>query len=173
MRVRKLNLVVFVVALVVAAYLGFADLALPSDKVVHLAVFFVLTVLFYWLFDTQSTRTVRNLTLVVCTLAGGIGSEFVQGLLPYRTFDPIDILANVIGSLLALVLSTIYHKKLLENRRKLRYEQLRNSIPPDTDDVNFDMDVERSNDLSRFTSTEDLSLQAPSRDVELDHLGVD
>lgn len=57
----------------------------------------------------------------------------------------------------------IYHKKFIEQKRQERYEQLRNSIPPDNEDVDFDMDLEsgaqsdRSNDLSRFSSKEDIS----------------
>jgi hypothetical protein len=176
MRVRKFTLVLFALALLGAGYLGFADIKLVNDKVIHFTVFFLLTALFYWLFDTQSTRTIRNMTFLLCTLGGGIGSEFVQGMLPYRTFDPLDILCNLLGSTLALIISIIYHKKLLEQRRQHRYEQLRNSIPPEVGDVNFDMDVENkqvrsTNDLSRFTSTEDLSKLQDN--VELDHLGVD
>ena len=181
MRIRKINCFVFVALLVIAAYLGFADVQVQNDKLVHFTVFFILTTMFYWLFDAQSTRTIRNLTVVVCTLGGGVISEFIQGLLPYRTFDLWDIACNVGGSLLAVVLSVVYHKKILEKKRQQRYEQLRSSIPEEPEDVNFDMDVESRpsrNDLSRFTSTEDVSqigdsIRENNKDVELDHLGVD
>ena len=42
----------------------------------------------------------------------------MQALLPNgREFDPYDILANVLGSGLALLLSSWYHKRMLERRR--------------------------------------------------------
>ena len=48
---------------------------------------------------------------------GGIGSEFVQSMLPYKSFDPYDIVANELGAGLALGLMQWYHKRMLERRR--------------------------------------------------------
>lgn len=51
----------------------------------------------------------------------GLGSEALQGLLPNgRQFDPVDIAANVAGSALALSLCTIYHKRMLDRKRRAR-----------------------------------------------------
>lgn len=51
----------------------------------------------------------------------GLGSEVLQGLVPNgRNFDPIDIAANVVGSLAALGLCTLYHKRMLERKRRLK-----------------------------------------------------
>jgi VanZ family protein len=36
--------------------------------------------------------------LALVTIAGGTGLEFAQGLVPYRTFDFHDAIANVIGA---------------------------------------------------------------------------
>ena len=45
----------------------------------------------------------------------------LQGLLPNgRQSDPIDIAANVVGSLLALGLCTLYHKRMLDRRRRAK-----------------------------------------------------
>lgn len=53
------------------------------------------------------------------TIGLGLGSEFLQSLLPNgREFDPIDIGANILGSLTALGLCNIYHKRMLDRRRK-------------------------------------------------------
>lgn len=53
------------------------------------------------------------------TVGLGLGSEIVQTLLPNdRTFDPLDIGANMIGSLIALGLCTLYHKRMLDRRRR-------------------------------------------------------
>lgn len=86
----------------------------------HFVTFFLLTVLFYWILDTNRRRTL-NLTLLVCTACLGVGSEFLQGLLPNgRVFDLYDIAANVFGSLAAVGLCTWYHKRMLERRRQAR-----------------------------------------------------
>jgi len=55
----------------------------------------------------------------------GIGSEILQALLPNdRSFDPFDVLANVVGSLSAVGLCTWYHKRMLDRRRKARFGAL-------------------------------------------------
>lgn len=56
----------------------------------------------------------------VCLGFGAIGSEFVQGLLPYRQFDPMDIVANLLGSTTSLLLMQWYHNRMLERRRLTR-----------------------------------------------------
>jgi VanZ like family. len=61
-------------------------------------------------------------TLVVCTLGLGIGSEVVQGFLPNgRDFDVFDIVANVVGSVGAVGLCSWYHRRMMERRRQSRY----------------------------------------------------
>lgn len=60
----------------------------------------------------------------------GLGSEIVQGLLPNgRQFDLLDIAANIFGSLLGLGLSTVYHKRMLDRRRKKKGYGI---VPQDT-----------------------------------------
>lgn len=45
----------------------------------------------------------------------------MQGLLPNgRQVDPLNIAANVIASLLALGLCTLYHKRMLDRRRRAK-----------------------------------------------------
>lgn len=53
------------------------------------------------------------------TFGLGLGSEFLQSILPNgRVFDPVDIGANLLGSLAALGLCNLYHKRMLDRRRK-------------------------------------------------------
>lgn len=95
-----------------------------SDKALHFLTFFALTAAFYFILDTTRRRVV-NITLVVCTLLLGVGSEVAQGLLPNdREFDPWDVLANVLGSLSALGLASLYHKRNVERRRRAKYSAL-------------------------------------------------
>ena len=93
--------------------------------------FFLLSLIFYWIPDTTRRRTLQ-LTLIVCTAVLGIGSEIVQGILPNgRSFDPFDLLANIVGSLGAVGLCSWYHRRMLERRRKARFGALGDA----TDDV--------------------------------------
>lgn len=114
---------VFFLLLLIAGYAGLSSLQVASivnDKVLHLATFFILTVVFYWIVDTNRRRTL-NFTLVVCTLCLGIGSEFLQAFLPNgRDFDLYDIIANIVGSLAGLSVCSWYHKRMLERRRSRR-----------------------------------------------------
>lgn len=110
--------------LLLAAYAGFTTLQIGeyvNDKVLHFITFFILTVVFYWVVDTNRRRTL-NLTLIVCTLCLGVGSEFVQSFLPNdRDFDLYDIVANVVGSLAGVGLCSWYHKRMLERRRQRKH----------------------------------------------------
>ena len=106
-----------------AAYLGLSSgiqVAQVNDKVLHFVTFFILTLTFYWILDTTRRRNL-NLTLLIVTFGLGLGSEVLQAFLPNgRQFDPLDIAANIVGSLLALGLCTIYHKRMLDRKRRAR-----------------------------------------------------
>jgi VanZ family protein len=106
-----------------------------SDKVIHFLTCFALTLTFYFILDT-SRRRVLHLTLAVCTLGVGVGSEIVQGFLPNdRKFDPLDVLANVVGSLAALGLATWYHRRSAERRRRAKYSVLEGNLPEGEGDL--------------------------------------
>ena len=112
-KIRKHILLLFIITGILTAYLGFADISLPHDKLIHFTMFFIMSFLFYWIIDINSipnfSNHLRNITFVLCTLIGGIGSEFLQNYLsPTRTFDYYDILTNICGSVSAIILSDIY-----------------------------------------------------------------
>ncbi|KAI1505032.1 VanZ domain protein, partial [Biscogniauxia marginata] len=123
MRIRLPFAGIFFLLCLLAGYAGLSSLqvdAVVNDKVLHVVTFFLLTVVFYWIIDTNRRRTL-NLTLVVCTLVLGVGSEFLQGFLPNgRSFDLYDIVANVVGSLAGLALCSWYHMRMLERKRQRR-----------------------------------------------------
>lgn len=133
-----MTIVSFVILLVFASSLGLLPhSALPStpaaaqpyipsqsDKALHFLCFFALTATFYFILDT-SRRRVIQITLIVCTLVLGVGSEVAQGLLPNdREFDPWDVLANVLGSLAALGLASSYHRRASDRRRRAKFSAL-------------------------------------------------
>ncbi|KAB5542403.1 hypothetical protein GE09DRAFT_1244645 [Coniochaeta sp. 2T2.1] len=115
-----LSLATFTILLLLSAYAGLSSVQpglLINDKILHFATFFLLTLAFYWILDTNRRRAL-HFTLVTCTLCLGVGSEFLQAFLPNgRDFDLFDIVANVVGSLGALGLCGWYHKRMLERRR--------------------------------------------------------
>ncbi|OAA62928.1 VanZ domain protein [Cordyceps fumosorosea ARSEF 2679] len=121
MRIRFTFAGVFLLLLLLAAYAGLTKLQLShliNDKLLHFLTFFLLTVVFYWVVDTNRRRTI-NMTFAVCTLILGVGSEFLQSVLPNdRDFDAYDIAANLAGSLLGLGLCSWYHRRMLERRRQ-------------------------------------------------------
>lgn len=67
-----------------------------GDKLGHLAAYGSLMFWFALLYPERALRWRYALGFV----AMGIGLEFVQGGLAYRTFDVLDMLANTIGVLL-------------------------------------------------------------------------
>ncbi|SPO04471.1 related to VanZ domain protein [Cephalotrichum gorgonifer] len=123
MRIRLPFAGVFFFLLLIAGYAGLSSLqtgAHVNDKFLHFITFLLLTIVFYWVVDTNRRRTL-NLTLIVCTGILGVGSEFLQSVIPNgRNFDFFDIVANVAGSCAGLGLCTWYHLRMLERRRMRR-----------------------------------------------------
>jgi len=122
MRIRSYPAVAFAALILISAYIGLAPNTVPSwkqsDKVLHFIVFFLLTLCFYWILETNKRRTLQ-LTLFVCTFGLSVGSEIVQALLPNgREFDPFDVVCNVAGSGSAIAICLWYHKRMLERKRQ-------------------------------------------------------
>lgn len=142
MRIRYPFAGAFIFLLILAAYIGLlphsASPSVPSqlqpnDKFLHVVTFFLLSLIFYWIPDTTRRRTLQ-LTLIVCTVVLGIGSEIVQGILPNgRSFDPFDLLANIVGSLGAVGLCSWYHRRMLDRRRKARFGALGDGADDDVE----------------------------------------
>ncbi|KAG6298092.1 hypothetical protein E4U09_001088 [Claviceps aff. purpurea] len=151
---------VFLLLLLIAGYAGLSKLqlgGLVNDKVVHLITFFILTIVFYWIVDTNRRRTL-NMTLVVCTLCLGVGSEFVQSILPNdREFDLYDIVANLVGSLAGLGLCSLYHKRMLERKRN---QKAYNTVPgEDEEDVELRAGQETGITVADVHSSQPRSLE--------------
>lgn len=70
-----------------------------SDKLAHLLGYACLAG--WWAISLPK----RPLLVLLLASAFGIGIEFLQGQTAYRSFDPIDMLANSAGCLLGLLLA--------------------------------------------------------------------
>ncbi|PWN25253.1 hypothetical protein BDZ90DRAFT_85871 [Jaminaea rosea] len=116
--VRPALLLLNIVDLLLLGLLGFhpaSSTVVPlNDKLLHFICFFLASLLFYSIWDVPSTTRRTSpfyrylplgLSFFVCFLVGGVGSEFVQALLPYKRFDWWDVVANLAGSSLGLWVS--------------------------------------------------------------------
>ena len=84
-------------------------LGIPTDKLVHFAMFFPFPILAFFAFD-KYTETVKSTLLFVCvTFVVGVllalGTELGQAhLTDYRSGDPLDLLADCLALFLSSVL---------------------------------------------------------------------
>jgi VanZ family protein len=67
-----------------------------SDKLGHFLAYGSLMLWFCFLYTATKTR----IGYAVGFVAMGVGLEFIQGMLGYRTYEVFDMLANAIGVLL-------------------------------------------------------------------------
>lgn len=130
LKVRPALIVLNILDLIVLGLLGFhpkSSTWLPfNDKVLHFFCFFFATALFYAIWDIDSTTRRSSphfwrpmplfLCVFVCFFVGGIGSEVVQSLLPYKQFDIWDVVANLLGSSLGLWVSYWAEKRVRLDR---------------------------------------------------------
>ncbi|KDN50816.1 hypothetical protein K437DRAFT_254985 [Tilletiaria anomala UBC 951] len=141
LRLRPAFIVLNVLDLVLLGFLGFhpnaRDYVAINDKILHFLCFFIATALFYCIFDVDDSarrywfwrHASLYLTFVTCFVVGCIGSEIVQSLLPYKIFQWGDVIANLCGSALGLLVS--YHA---EARYRVRREIERLYQPLDAED---------------------------------------
>jgi len=128
------------------AFLGFTNFsrALPlNDKLLHFICFAVATGVFYFIFDVEEeARRIwfwRNAGLIftafVCFFCGGILSEFVQSMLPYKQFQKGDVVANLFGSSIGLCVA-YYAERHYRHRREISrlYRPLDDEPYSDSDD---------------------------------------
>ena len=83
-------------------------LGLPADKVVHFVMFFPFPLLVYLSFPMEKKKfwSIFGLLILIfaigCVMAGI--TEYVQGKLPYRTMDIMDLRADMHGMMLATLI---------------------------------------------------------------------
>ncbi|KAJ6502498.1 hypothetical protein C8R45DRAFT_976791 [Mycena sanguinolenta] len=164
LRLRPWFLLFTTLVMFVLAFLGFTNFsrALPlNDKALHFLCFGLATAVFYFIFDVEEDqRRVwfwRNANLIitgfVCFFCGGILSEFVQSMLPYKEFQFGDVVANLLGSSLGLL--TSYH---LERYYRKRREIARLYQPLDSGSMS---DLEDEDDGVQLLPTHHSGTAAP------------
>lgn len=75
-----------------------------KDKVVHAAFYFIFTIVWYLFFKKQSHSKYLKLKTFAFAVIYGIFIEICQGVFTHeRSADVIDVLANTLGSSLAIM----------------------------------------------------------------------
>lgn len=96
-----------------AAYLGFAPLLLRHDKALHFGVFFLLTCEFFFMWETK-----RPWRVTLGAMAGAsVVLEWVQPLVSQRRFDPLDIVCNLAGTIVAIAVCSVASASRRRRRR--------------------------------------------------------
>ncbi|KAF7980734.1 hypothetical protein HWV62_36749 [Athelia sp. TMB] len=116
LRIRPWFLLFTFGVMLLLAFLGFTNFSrsLPlNDKLLHFICFCLATGVFYFIFDVEEEarriwfwrHTSLLFTAIICFFFGGIGSEIVQSLLPYKEFQFGDVVANLLGSSIGLYIA--------------------------------------------------------------------
>ncbi|WVQ70524.1 hypothetical protein IAR50_000043 [Cryptococcus sp. DSM 104548] len=120
--------------IILLGILGMAPLPeLPvNDKALHFSGLGFATFLLYFVIDVpegpgRRVWYIRRAPLIVVGVLaffiGGIVSEFVQATLPWKSFQPLDILSNLLGSSLFLYLAHLAHLRHLKKQEILSLYQ--------------------------------------------------
>ncbi|ODV77911.1 uncharacterized protein CANTADRAFT_7387 [Suhomyces tanzawaensis NRRL Y-17324] len=100
----------FIVSLMGAAVLGFGLFHLTHDKLIHFVTFMVLTIELWFVFDGKRSagRKIR-LVVVAVVASASVVLEYAQSVInPSRVFDVYDIVYNVAGLVVGIVVCVVY-----------------------------------------------------------------
>lgn len=84
-----------------------------KDKYVHFTFYFVFTLFWYWYGRSKSSRLKNvRLTVFLSAVVYGILIEICQGVFTTaRNADILDVLANTLGSAVAIFILWLFRKK--------------------------------------------------------------
>ena len=91
------------------------------DKLLHFFAYAVLGAFFLRAYKTLRVRNNLKLLIILSVLSSslyGISDEIHQHFVPYRSFEYVDILADVLGSLFGVFIYQFIMEKLIDNRFK-------------------------------------------------------
>lgn len=85
---------------------------LPLDKVIHFLMFLPFPVLSFSIFyDRAAKRTVNFLAIISIFISGAgaaIGTEYLQSLTGYRSYEITDIYADMTGLVIGSIATTLF-----------------------------------------------------------------
>ena len=100
-------LIIFILSVVNADLIPrFKGLSFVSDKIVHFLMYFYLAYA-----GLLCKFAIRNYLTVLVILTFGLFIEFIHFFHPYRFFEYLDLLANLIGVTIALLIFELKNNK--------------------------------------------------------------
>lgn len=104
---------------------------LSPDKLLHVSAFLVFSILVYRAvsFTIKNTTTRRSIFVtVIITICYAVFDELHQYFVPGRSPDPFDILADIIGIILGLLLVVVYLMMLARKQKQIEVESRQSSL---------------------------------------------
>jgi len=89
--------------------LGINESSYRVDYFLHAIAFLVLPIIAYFSSSDNKKRKFWWI-LIAISVVIAIGTEFLQNFVPDRTFNPLDILSNLSGLFIGIILVTLYQK---------------------------------------------------------------
>lgn len=77
----------------------------PLQKILHIAAYAVLALLWMWTFDGLSSATLRVIVALGLTVATGTALEYYQLSVPGRYGTLLDVFLNVVGAVVGLLIA--------------------------------------------------------------------
>lgn len=89
-----------------------------SDYILHALAFVVVPIFAFVTSGFSCTSKQWFFYLTIATLLA-LGAEFIQILTPSRTFNPIDILSNLFGLSLGIIISRLWCRSRLQRANRI------------------------------------------------------
>ena len=107
-------ILIIIIVMSVMPYSGINDAAIKDfqfrlDYIIHSLAYFTLTC-FYFLWKRDKFKSKKfNVILIyfLFSLLLATGTELIQMIIPGRTFNPVDIYANIAGAILGLSIISV------------------------------------------------------------------
>lgn len=78
----------------------------------HVIAYFILSLLFYWaLYHKDRKKIVIRFTAIFLCFLYGLTDEWHQSFVPGRAPDPMDIVNDIVGASLAMLVVTLFDRK--------------------------------------------------------------
>ncbi len=86
------------------------DIEFSLDKFHHVLAYLVFAIVMAYEIKKNHSHKHSIWTASAVAFGVGVAMEIIQHIIPYRTFNPMDILANGVGVCMAIVVCTTYSK---------------------------------------------------------------
>ncbi len=123
------NLLIYsLVAIIIASVLPLSSATktgslytIGIDKIIHFLAFLFVTILALVAYFPLSLWKIAR--VIVYVVLFGVTIEIIQLVIPYRTFNPLDIVANLFGVLFGALMWLVIKGTSLFNKDQLRHIQ--------------------------------------------------